>query len=57
MSDIYIQYYIMDDNSWSKVKNVDLMKSMKSWKVNNILDCIMKNQAYVLKTFNKEILY
>ena len=53
MSDIYIQYYIMDDNSWSKVK---------CWfdevnKVNNILDCIMKNQAYVLKTFNKEILY
>ena len=34
-----------------------LMRSMKSWKVNNILDCITKNQAYVSKTFNKEILY
>ena len=25
------------------------MKSMKSWKVNNILDFITKKQAYVLK--------
>ena len=46
----------MDDNSWSKVK-CWFDEVNEKLKANNILDCIMKNQAYVLKTFNKEILY